>query len=105
MVAYELFSSTSPRPNRNYDDANLALKIFQGLRPNLDKLTIPQLLKNLIKSCWVSCPEKRPNAKELYKKIQINELLNTEDSDLIIDFTNELEWQKQSETSLHSLQE
>jgi serine/threonine protein kinase len=51
IVAYEIFANASPYLNRDYDDVDFALKICQGLRPNLDKLKIPQLLKDLIVRC------------------------------------------------------
>jgi len=67
-VAYELFANAFPYTDLPHDDS-LAPKICQGLRPNIDKLPIPQLLKNLIKKCWDSDPVKRPSAKELEKTI------------------------------------
>jgi serine/threonine protein kinase len=49
IVAYELFANSYPYPA--LDDMNLAFKICQGLRPNIDEVKIPQLLKDLIKRC------------------------------------------------------
>lgn len=66
MVAYEIFANSSPYLDRNYD-TYLALDICGGLRPNIDELKIPQLLKDLIKKCWDDDPTKRPTAQELEK--------------------------------------
>jgi len=65
IVAYELFANSYPYPKM--DGTNLALKVCQGLRPNIDKVPLPQLLKDLIKKCWDVDPKKRPNAGELGK--------------------------------------
>ena len=65
IVAYELFANSYPYPKM--DGINLALKVCQGLRPNIDKVPLPQLLKDLIKKCWDVDPKKRPNAEELGK--------------------------------------
>ncbi|CAG8626000.1 5825_t:CDS:2, partial [Paraglomus occultum] len=45
-------------------DNLLGLKICQGLRPNIDEIPIPRLLKNLIKRCWDAEPTRRPSTKE-----------------------------------------
>jgi len=50
IVAYELFANSFPY--REYaHDFLLALRICEGLRPNLDDVKIPQLLKDLISKC------------------------------------------------------
>ncbi|CAG8556614.1 20010_t:CDS:10 [Racocetra fulgida] len=49
IIAYEIFANAHPYPEM--DDLDLALKICQGLRPNLDTAILPQLLKDLIKRC------------------------------------------------------
>jgi serine/threonine protein kinase len=51
IVAYELLANAYPYTDTNLEGTNLALKICRGLRPNIDKVSIPQLLKDLIKSC------------------------------------------------------
>ncbi|CAG8566644.1 23718_t:CDS:2, partial [Racocetra persica] len=49
----KLFANASPYLDKNYD-AFLALDVVcNGLRPNLEKLKIPQLLKDLIESKYV----------------------------------------------------
>ncbi|CAG8781364.1 1091_t:CDS:2, partial [Dentiscutata erythropus] len=44
---------------------NDKINICNGLRPNLDIVNIPQLLKNLIIKCWDGNPLLRPKAAEL----------------------------------------
>ncbi|RIA80931.1 kinase-like domain-containing protein, partial [Glomus cerebriforme] len=50
IVTYEIFASSYPYYELSHDEF-LAIKICQGLRPNIDELKIPQLLKDLIKKC------------------------------------------------------
>ncbi|MCE8162856.1 MAG: protein kinase [Candidatus Moeniiplasma glomeromycotorum] len=67
IIAYELLANAYPY--LEMDEMDLTLKVCQGHRPNLDKVPLPQLLKDLIKSCWDSNPNKRPRAGELYNII------------------------------------
>src|SRR6185312_4532531 len=50
MIAYELFSNQPPLAEYAYDSL-LALRICEGLRPNLEEVIAPQLLKDLISRC------------------------------------------------------
>jgi len=36
------------------------------LRPNIENLLVPQLLKDLIKRCWDADPAKRPTTSEIW---------------------------------------
>jgi len=69
IVAYELLANSYPYYDyyrKGWDDEELRKEIEnKGLRPDVDKITIPQLLKDLIKSCWDIDPKKRPSIKEL----------------------------------------
>ncbi|CAG8539774.1 137_t:CDS:10, partial [Ambispora leptoticha] len=51
IIAYELLAQAYPYADKNLTDTGLALAVCNGLRPNLDKVLIPQLLKDLIKRC------------------------------------------------------
>jgi len=64
MLAYELFSNQPPYYEYFHDDC-LALRICEGLRPNLEEVIAPQLLKDLISRCWDANPEQRPTAGEI----------------------------------------
>jgi len=50
IIAYELLAGSFPYRKYAHDSV-LALRICEGLRPNLGKLEIPQLLKGLISQC------------------------------------------------------
>jgi serine/threonine protein kinase len=50
MIAYEILTGLPPYYDMPHNEP-LALYICEGLRPNIDELKIPQLLKNLIKKC------------------------------------------------------
>jgi len=50
IVAYEILTGFSPYKEMPHD-LYLAIKICQGLRPNLNVVPVPQLLKDLIKRC------------------------------------------------------
>jgi serine/threonine protein kinase len=50
IIAYELLANKYPYYEYTHDES-LAAEICQGLQPNIDKIKIPQTLKNLIKRC------------------------------------------------------
>jgi|SRR6185312_1050657 len=49
IVAYELLANSYPY--LEIDDMDLALKVCQDYRPDVDKVPLPQQLKDLIKRC------------------------------------------------------
>ncbi|CAG8674370.1 9306_t:CDS:2 [Dentiscutata erythropus] len=66
------------------------MSICNGLRPNLDIVNVPQLLKTLIVKCWDDNPLFHPEAHELFplfRKCQIHDLnlilekVNVEDNE------------------------
>jgi serine/threonine protein kinase len=63
IIAYELLAQAYPYPKT--DDTELSLKVCQGHRPNIDKIPLPQEVKDLIKRCWDADPKKRPSSHEL----------------------------------------
>lgn len=69
MIAYEVLTNSCPYPGLAYDRLSVS-KICQGLRPNLEVIKIPQLLKDLVKRCWDADIQQRPNVAELYKTIK-----------------------------------
>lgn len=75
IVAYEVFSELPPYHDLTHDE-HLASKICQGLRPSLNKIKMPVLLKSLIIRCLDTDPLERPTANEL------KEILNDWCSDI-----------------------
>jgi len=67
IIAYELLANAYPYPEM--DDIALSLKVCNSYRPDIDKISIPQLLKDLIKKCWDADPNKRLNSGELKEVI------------------------------------
>ncbi|UZO10203.1 uncharacterized protein OCT59_001801 [Rhizophagus irregularis] len=64
----EYISEETPYNNIPHNDA-LAIKICEGLRPNIFKYT-PKLLADLITKCWDAKVENRPITKELYQELE-----------------------------------
>ncbi|CAI2194812.1 11318_t:CDS:2, partial [Funneliformis geosporum] len=68
IIAYELLANAYPYPEMN--ETELMLEVcFGSLRPNLDKVPLPQLLKDLIKSREIDSKQNTPFYRQ-YKKIE-----------------------------------
>jgi serine/threonine protein kinase len=65
IVMYEMLSGKPPYFDLDNDEF-LDIKICQGLRPNLNNVKAPQLVKDLIKKCLDADPFVRPTANELW---------------------------------------
>ncbi|CAI2181519.1 16820_t:CDS:2 [Funneliformis geosporum] len=110
MIMYEIFSGLTPYPERDYD-TSLAIQICQGLRPNLEPVIIPQLLKDLISRCWDAEPKKRLTVGELRSISTINSLptkpLVNQETDKytskLLDFKNLPKPQNNSELNINNL--
>jgi serine/threonine protein kinase len=89
MIIYELFSNQPPFAEYAYDIC-LAERICEGLRPNLEEVIAPQLLKDLISRCWDASPAQRPTAGEV-----ISILLHELDWDYSIRKNTEFYYQHQ----------
>ncbi|MCE8162884.1 MAG: protein kinase [Candidatus Moeniiplasma glomeromycotorum] len=90
IVAYELFSGYSPYHGFSHDEI-LGLKICQGLRPDLDNIQVPQVLKDLIKRCWSTDPKQRPTASEILSTLRKWKKEINDPSSLITQQTKEIE--------------
>ncbi|RIA91369.1 kinase-like domain-containing protein [Glomus cerebriforme] len=71
MIMYFVAIWKQPFDNRAHNEI-LALDICNGIRPKLDELNelkIPTCYIDLMKKCWNSTPENRPNATEIEELI------------------------------------
>src|SRR5437868_5206636 len=79
MIMY--FTATERQPFADHaHDEILALQICNGIRPEINELEAPKCYIDLMKRCWDSIPENRPNAIEIKKSILLfcNSTLNDE---------------------------
>jgi serine/threonine protein kinase len=75
MIMY--FVATERKPFDNCEhDIRLALDICKGIRPEISEPKAPKCYIELMKKCWNSNPENRPNIYQL-----INSLLSISDND------------------------
>src|SRR6185369_8551507 len=64
IIMWVILTGKIPFANRAYD-SELAVDIFNGLRPKISKDT-PQCYIDLMKKCWHKDPAKRPSALFIY---------------------------------------
>ncbi|KAG0590301.1 hypothetical protein KC19_1G087900 [Ceratodon purpureus] len=68
MTCYEIL--TGNLPFANSPNQSIHESVMAGKRPEgLDELDIPELLKDLVKKCWATDPEKRPTFDEIVKSL------------------------------------
>ena len=65
MIMWELTTGCKPFANVEHD-INLIFEILDGERPEITEDT-PECYANLMKNCWDSNPNNRPNALDLVK--------------------------------------
>ncbi|GET02073.1 kinase-like domain-containing protein [Rhizophagus clarus] len=68
MIMYFMATGRQPFDNRAHD-YDLALDMCKGIRPDINEPEAPEFYINLMKRCWDSNPDKRPNVVELEKEI------------------------------------
>ncbi|RGB26850.1 kinase-like domain-containing protein [Rhizophagus diaphanus] len=74
MIMY--FTATGKQPFDNCaHDHHLTLEICNGIRPEINELEAPKCYIDLMKRCWDSNPDNRPNATELNIEIKNHILL------------------------------
>ncbi|RIA96076.1 hypothetical protein C1645_755946 [Glomus cerebriforme] len=66
MIMYFIATGKQPFDKCNYD----AMKITKGIRPEINASEVPEHYINLMKMCWDSNPNNRPDVIELYKSIE-----------------------------------
>ncbi|UZO09633.1 uncharacterized protein OCT59_029848 [Rhizophagus irregularis] len=68
IIMYFVATGRQPFANRVHDEF-LALDICEGIRPKLNELEAPKCYIELMKKCWDSNPNKRPDATEISDQI------------------------------------
>jgi serine/threonine protein kinase len=87
IIAYEVYTGLPPYHDVAHDEF-LAIRIIQGLRPELD-YKVPREISDIIKQCWDADPLKRPKAKEiceLFEKLK-NPYLTFSSSTDVLSYT------------------
>ncbi|CAB4413169.1 unnamed protein product [Rhizophagus irregularis] len=68
MIMYFIATRRQPFANCAHDNI-LALKICNGIRPEINEQEIPESYIELIKKCWDPNPNNRPNATKIKEEI------------------------------------
>jgi serine/threonine protein kinase len=68
MIMYFVATEKQPFSNCAHDNI-LALNICNGVRPEINEPEAPKCYIDLMKRCWDSNPDNRPNAVEVYRSI------------------------------------
>ncbi|RIA92660.1 kinase-like domain-containing protein [Glomus cerebriforme] len=68
MVMYFVATGKQPFADRAHDEV-LALDICNGIKPEINELEVPKCYIDLMKKCWNSTPENRPNVTEIEEMI------------------------------------
>ncbi|RGB22601.1 kinase-like domain-containing protein [Rhizophagus diaphanus] len=69
MIMY--FKATGKQPfNNRAHDYDLTLEICEGIRPEINEREVPKCYIELMKRCWKSNPDNRPNAIEIHELIE-----------------------------------
>ncbi|POG77064.1 kinase-like domain-containing protein, partial [Rhizophagus irregularis DAOM 181602=DAOM 197198] len=64
MIMYFVATGQQPFADCAHDNV-LAFNICKGIRPEINKLEIPESYINLMERCWSPNPDNRPNAIEI----------------------------------------
>ena len=70
MIMYFVATGKQPFADCAHDNV-LASNICKGIRPEINKLEIPESYINLMEKCWSPNPDNRPNAIEIKDFIQL----------------------------------
>src|SRR5579863_2422351 len=65
MIMWEISSEEKPFHDLVHDK-QLALRIFHGLRPNINN-DMPQFYRDLMQKCWHADPTQRPTAYDIWE--------------------------------------
>uniref|UniRef100_U9TLS3 Serine-threonine/tyrosine-protein kinase catalytic domain-containing protein n=1 Tax=Rhizophagus irregularis (strain DAOM 181602 / DAOM 197198 / MUCL 43194) TaxID=747089 RepID=U9TLS3_RHIID len=67
---YFIATGRQPFSNHAHDEV-LALDICNGIRPDINDQEAPKCYIDLMKWCWNSNPDNRPNVAEVHKLVDI----------------------------------
>ncbi|CAB4410384.1 unnamed protein product [Rhizophagus irregularis] len=95
MIMYFIMTSKQPFADCAHDSI-LAIKICSGTRPDINELEAPKCYIDLMKRCWDSNPDNRPNAIEIEKLI----VLYFNDKEIIKQFEKADEYIKANSSSI-----
>ncbi|POG77017.1 kinase-like domain-containing protein [Rhizophagus irregularis DAOM 181602=DAOM 197198] len=70
MIMYFVATTKQPFANCAHDNI-LALNICNGIRPEINEKEAPKCYIDLMKKCWDSNPDNRPNAIEVSELIEL----------------------------------
>ncbi|RIA86039.1 kinase-like domain-containing protein [Glomus cerebriforme] len=87
MIMYFVATGRQPFDNFAHDEI-LALKICKGIRPEINEKEAPKCYIDLMKECWDSNPDNRPDAKKIKDSIRSFYNSYANDAETDISFTN-----------------
>ncbi|CAB4433203.1 unnamed protein product [Rhizophagus irregularis] len=70
MIMYFTATGKQPFVNCAHDEFLVLDIVRDGIRPEINELEIPKCYTDLMKRCWDSNPDNRPNATEIHKLIK-----------------------------------
>lgn len=69
-VLYELFEKKLPY-HKEKNSVFLAMKVLEGLRPEISDSSIPPFLKALMEACWLEDPQQRPQFEDIITSLRM----------------------------------
>src|SRR6266542_2091582 len=106
MIMYFIATGKQPFSDHAHDEL-LALDICKGIRPEISEPEVPKCYIDLIKKCWDSNPDNRPNAIEVKKSISQfydSYCLVGKDKEIIKQFEEAKEYRKANLSSIKNNQ-
>ena len=103
MVMY--FVSTGRQPFADHaHNQDLALSICNGIRPEITEKDVPKCYIDLMKKCWDSNPDNRPNVKEIRDKIKSFKSLKYSNSEIKRQFEEAYKLKKANHSAIKNNQ-
>jgi serine/threonine protein kinase len=70
MLMYFIATGKQPFYDRAHDQY-LVISIYKGIRPEINEPEAPKCYIDLLKSCWDSNPDNRPNINEIFELMKL----------------------------------